>query len=291
MTGSLFASHAPRLIALFITAALTACGAGDGSGLDSNGRPINEGGGTPPAGQSDFQQIQNTIFTPICTACHIGAGAPQGLRLDAANSFALLVSTPSSESPGTLRVKPGDPGNSYLVQKIEGRAGARMPLGGAPLPQESIDLVRRWIAAGAPAPTASAVTGGSLQVLSTIPESGEQAVQQVNEVLVILSREVDPSVVSVATVMLIASGGDAGFDDGNERVVPLQSVRVPARNLSTIVVTPATPLPNDTYELVLKGTGATAVAGMSTGVLDGNFDGRPGGDFTTTFEIGAGEAR
>ena len=49
-----------------------------------NGRPIPI---SPPA-ESDFQEIQDTIFTPICTQCHIGANAPQGLRLDAGNSYA-----------------------------------------------------------------------------------------------------------------------------------------------------------------------------------------------------------
>ena len=102
-----------------------------------------------PAANNDFQEIQDTIFTPICTTCHIGAGAPQGLRLDAGNSYALLVNVASAEVPGTLRVNPGNPNASYLVQKIEGTAavGVRMPANGPPyLTQDRIDLVRRWIA-------------------------------------------------------------------------------------------------------------------------------------------------
>ncbi len=52
-----------------------------------------------------------------------------------------------------LRVKPGDPANSYLVQKLEGAAGItgeRMPLGGPFLDQATIDKVKSWIASGAP---------------------------------------------------------------------------------------------------------------------------------------------
>ncbi len=126
-----------------VTLVLAGC-AGNGEGLDANGRPVLPG---PPA-NSDFQEIQDTIFTPICTTCHIGAGAPQGLRLDAGNSYALLVNVASAEVPGTLRVNPGNPDASYLVQKIEGTAsvGVRMPANGPPyLPQDRIDLVRRWI--------------------------------------------------------------------------------------------------------------------------------------------------
>ncbi len=52
-----------------------------------------------------------------------------------------------------LRVKPGDPANSYLIQKLEGSAGisgARMPFGGPYLDQATIDQIKSWIAAGAP---------------------------------------------------------------------------------------------------------------------------------------------
>ena len=143
--------------------------AGDGTGLDANGRPISD----TPAANGDFQEIQDTIFTPICTACHVGAGAPQGLRLDAGNSYALLVNVASAEVPGTLRVNPGNPDASYLVQKIEGTAavGVRMPANGPPyLPQDRIDLVRRWIAAGAPMTSAPP---DRLIVTSTIPAVSE----------------------------------------------------------------------------------------------------------------------
>ena len=128
---------------------LASCTAGDGTGLDAGGRPLPP---TPPA-NNDFQQIQATIFTPICTGCHAGANAPQGLRLDAGNSYALLVNVASAEVPGLLRVNPGNPDASYLVQKIQGNAavGARMPANGPPyLTQAQIDLVRGWVAAGAP---------------------------------------------------------------------------------------------------------------------------------------------
>ena len=104
---------------LAVSAAITLGGcAGDGTGLDANGRPVQPG---QPA-NSDFQEIQDTIFTPVCSVCHAGANAPQGLRLDAGNSFALLVNVASAEVPGTLRVNPGNPDASYIVQKIEGTA-------------------------------------------------------------------------------------------------------------------------------------------------------------------------
>jgi len=95
---------------------LAAC-AGNGAGLDANGQPIGAGGAPPPPLTADFKSIQDNILTPICTHCHSGAGAPEGLELDAANSYALLVGVSSNEDPGRLRVKPGSPDNSYLVLK------------------------------------------------------------------------------------------------------------------------------------------------------------------------------
>lgn len=132
--------------------ALAACGGGSGEGLDANGRPVGEGGSGGGPLQPSFVSIQANVFTPICTACHAGAAAPMGLRLDAGSSYALLVGVASGEVPGLQRIAPGDPANSYLVQKLEGRAavGARMPFGGPYLDDTTIAVIRQWIAAGAP---------------------------------------------------------------------------------------------------------------------------------------------
>ena len=110
----------------------------------------------PPAwgGEADFQRIQATIFTPLCVGCHSGLFAPHRLRLDARNSYRSLVGMQSAEVPAVQRVKSGDPDASYLVQKIEGHAseGVRMPATGPALSRQDIELIRKWIAGGAPAP-------------------------------------------------------------------------------------------------------------------------------------------
>ena len=96
--------------------------------------------------------IQANVFTPVCSGCHAGASAPVGLRLDAVSAYGLLVGVASGEVPSLQRVKTGDPDNSYLVQKLEGRAavGARMPFGGPYLDDATIGVIRTWIANGAP---------------------------------------------------------------------------------------------------------------------------------------------
>jgi uncharacterized protein (TIGR03118 family) len=111
---------------------------------------------TPPV---TLTQLQTQIFTPICSGCHtgIGTGLPGVQNLTAGHTFANIVNVPSIEKPTLLRIKPSDPTNSYLLQKIEGAPGiigSRMPFGcgsGANpcLDQATIDLVKTWISQGA----------------------------------------------------------------------------------------------------------------------------------------------
>jgi hypothetical protein len=90
-----------RLVAPLSAALLAAC-AGNGAGLDANGQPLGSGSAAPPL-TADFQSIQDNVFTPVCVRCHSGAGAPEGLQLDAAHSYALLVGVPSVEDPSFTR--------------------------------------------------------------------------------------------------------------------------------------------------------------------------------------------
>jgi len=104
-------------------------------------------------------QLQTQIFTPICSVCHTGIGTtlPGVQNLTAGHTFASIVGVPSIEMPTLMRIKPNDPTNSYLIQKIEGAAGisgARMPFGcpaaGNPcLDQATIDMVKAWVSQGA----------------------------------------------------------------------------------------------------------------------------------------------
>jgi uncharacterized protein (TIGR03118 family) len=103
-------------------------------------------------------QLQTQIFTPICSVCHTGIGTtlPGVQNLTPGHTFANIVGVASMEQPGVLRIKPNDPTNSYLIQKIEGAAGitgARMPFGCPTtqpcLDQATIDQVKAWVSQGA----------------------------------------------------------------------------------------------------------------------------------------------
>jgi hypothetical protein len=79
---------------------------------------------------------------------------PGGLNLTAGSSYAALVNARSILRPGAIRVVPGDPENSYLIHKLEGRPGifgVRMPATQGPfLTDGQLSIIKRWIENGAP---------------------------------------------------------------------------------------------------------------------------------------------
>jgi hypothetical protein len=110
-----------------------------------------------------FTSIQQNIFNVsdssgrlACTQCHSdqGRNPSGGLVLLEGRGHQNLVGRPSTGKPGATLVIPGDPGNSYLVKKLEGApdiTGVRMPRGNGPfLSQGQMLVIRRWIELGAP---------------------------------------------------------------------------------------------------------------------------------------------
>ena len=136
--------------------ALAACGAGSGEGLDQNGQPLTGGGNAPPVSglAPTLDSIQTNVFNVNCAVpgCHGGTGAQQGLRLDPGFSAGNLINVHSSQDPNLIRVIPGDPDGSFLIQKLDGTqtVGSRMPDGGPYLTTATINVIRQWIQDGAP---------------------------------------------------------------------------------------------------------------------------------------------
>ncbi len=253
--------------ALLLLGGTAGC-AGNGQGLDQNGQPISAGGSGGPI-TPDFQSIQNNVFTPICSKCHIGGSAPEGLQLDAAHSYNLLVGVPSAEQPSLLRVKPGDPDNSYMVHKIEGLpgiTGGQMPLGETPLPQATIDAIRQWITNGAPnAPASAAVAAQMLAVQTTAPVDKSSVKAPLPQIVVTFTQEVDASLVNDTTVTLerIDSASSAA---GGAKTVPAIA-RLAPMNPAVLLITPSTQLAPGAYRVTVRGTGGGALANMNAATL------------------------
>ena len=238
------------LLCAVAVACLSAC-AGNGMGLDQGGRPLPPGGSSGGTLSADFNSIQQNVFTPICTACHAGSNAPQGLHLDAANSYSQLVGVPSVEQPSILRVAVGDPDNSYIIQKLEGHAasGAQMPFGGPPLPASTIAFIRQWISAGALRSQGADADTETLTALSVVPAPGEVLDEAPARIILGFSQDLNRSQVDAGSVRLeaVAVGGEVAD-------TLAATLSVPAGNPRALIVTPVRPLlAGRHYRLLVSG--------------------------------------
>jgi len=101
-----------------------------------------------------FADVQ-AIFTNSCTAsaCHSGAAPKAGLDLTDGNAYDQIVNVASSQCGGASRTRivPGDPMESYLVDKlmnVDKCTGSRMPPTIA-LPTDKIQVISDWVCGGA----------------------------------------------------------------------------------------------------------------------------------------------
>jgi len=280
------------LLISLVSWAIVGCSAGSGEGLDISGRPLSEGGNLPLA--PTLASVQANVFNPSCIVCHSGANAPQGLRLDAANSFTNLVGVRSREDSSFFRVSPGNPDQSYLIHKLEGTAsvGEQMPFGGPPIPQSTIDFVRQWITDGA-----QPVSGGSPAmppvVVSLAPDPDSVAGSTPTQIIAGFDRDIDASTINDMTFTLVRSGGDGQFGDGNEKVITPASVALSSMNPRLAIMDlGGVSAIEDRYQITLHGSGANIILGIDGVALDGEFagslpsgDSTEGGDFIVEFEV------
>ena len=108
-----------------------------------------------------LSSLTANYFITSCTfsGCHDTRSAEGGLNFEVADVYASLVSVPAEDEKagprGKLRVVPGDPDASFIVQKVEGTMardeGNWMPDGtDEPIdPECRIKQLRQWIADGA----------------------------------------------------------------------------------------------------------------------------------------------
>jgi hypothetical protein len=284
-----FSSRRSRLAAVALVHAWLCACSGSGVGLDSNGQPLSgsSSGGTVPL-SADFDSIQANVFTPICSVCHIGATAPQGLMLDAAHSYDLLVGVPSTEVPSVLRVKPGDPANSYIIQKLEGHAavGGQMPLGETPLPATTIAFIAQWITDGAPAgtsATAMAMATG-FRVASVAPENDAVLAVAPAQIVIGFTRELDATRADAAAVRLERIDG-AGETASTTAVAIEPSV--PAANPRALLLALRTPLTSGQYRIVLSGQPGAALSSLDGELMTAAPTGANGDRIISRFTVAA----
>lgn len=270
--------------ALLSAACMAGC-AGNGNGLNQNGQPITAGGGTTTGPiTADLQSIEDNVFTPICSKCHAGASAPEGLQLDAAHAYNALVGVPSVEEPSLLRVNPGNPDMSYMVLKIEGAPGiegGQMPLGETPLPQATIDAIRQWITNGAPNVSGATSAIQAFAVQDTVPVDKSTVSAPLPRMLVTFTQEVDASLVNDTTIVLERMGDADSDPEAAAAAESGEKVSVAAalaeHNPAVLLITPRQALDAGVYRLSVRGTGGGALADLRARAL--------GSDAAITFTV------
>jgi hypothetical protein len=133
--------------ALWLVLALALCGCGSGKSSTA-----------PAAVEPTLASIQAQVFASGCaiSSCHGSVGQRGGLVLEEGRSYAQLVGVlaqnDAARAKGKLRVAPGHPEQSFLIDKLTAPGsgeGDAMPYTGAALPAEQIEAIRTWIKQGA----------------------------------------------------------------------------------------------------------------------------------------------
>ncbi|MDQ2070475.1 hypothetical protein [Natronospira bacteriovora] len=272
-------TSAPRLsLAISLTVisfGLTACfSSSSGNGDDSNGGAL----------EPTLASIQANIFTPICTACHIGSSAPEGLRLTQGQSHAHLVGVPSNQVD-LLRVEAGNPEDSYLIHKLEGRqaVGARMPQGGPFLSQSEIAVIRQWIQDGALANVAGSTAAASVQL--AWPPDGSHIHHPPDPLILQFDQEMDASLIHEASIQLIYRDTHSPDTTASVKATDL-TLRISHLAPTTVLITRGEgQWTSGHYEIRVAGSGHWPVRTRAGEPIDGDGDGHPGGDYRTTFEL------
>ncbi|MFO0590052.1 MAG: hypothetical protein U0441_21100 [Polyangiaceae bacterium] len=106
------------------------------------------------AASVSFSAAVQPILTASCATngCHKGVMPAEGLNLTSGQSYAKLVNVTASQcADGRKRVLPGQPSQSYLIDKLMGVDlcfGTQMPKQGM-IPQAQIQTISDWICGGA----------------------------------------------------------------------------------------------------------------------------------------------
>ena len=112
-------------------------------------------------GAPTFSEVRSQVFQPSCnfSSCHNATSRAGGLDLQTSPHAALVGADPmlaEAKADGMKRVVAGDLAKSFLYVKLtlpsasDARYGFRMPQTNTPPEPSQVDLVKRWIEAGAP---------------------------------------------------------------------------------------------------------------------------------------------
>jgi len=128
--------------------AIEAGGSGDEGEVEPDPLAVPE-----PTDDGSLDTLYRTVIGKRCSGepglCHNGQFEPN--LSTPALTYLYMVNRPSIENRDRLRVSPGAPESSFLIDKLRNRNGvaSQMPLGADPLAEEEIRAIEDWIASGA----------------------------------------------------------------------------------------------------------------------------------------------
>jgi len=100
-----------------------------------------------------YSSIFELIFSKKCAlyTCHSPAYYHKSGNLDLSkkDAYYRMVNVKSILFPKQLIIKPGDPDNSNLINRLEGTILAGIPLERDSVSKEEINVIRKWIKDGA----------------------------------------------------------------------------------------------------------------------------------------------
>jgi hypothetical protein len=119
-------------------------------------------------------------------------------------------------------------------------------------------------------------------ILTAIHRLGIHA--QPTRVVLTFSEPLDPGTARrPASFGLVASGPDGRFGTKDDRRIRIRSADYDAAT-NTVTLSPARRLSvRQRYRIVVDGTSSTGLTDTSGNLLDGDFDGTPGGDYVAVF--------
>lgn len=134
--------------------------------LDSEEKKVTADTSKKSAESISFSKDIQPILTKNCATkdCHSGPKPAQKLDLSAGKAYHKTVNVVSHQMPKLKIVTPGKPEASYLFDKLTGNQdeGDRMPSGKKALPKSEIELIKKWILAGAPGDSLTALVKDSV---------------------------------------------------------------------------------------------------------------------------------
>ena len=134
-------------VVLMAAASLTGC---------FSERPTGPSGPTVSFANDVQPVLTNNCATSGCHGTPIANPGSKPMVLVAGQAYDNIVGVTSAQLPTMQRIRAGKPDSSYVIHKLMGThrtvggTGQQMPLGRPTLALATIEMIRTWVAAGAP---------------------------------------------------------------------------------------------------------------------------------------------